>query len=247
MPSGLDATVTDPTPAHLLAEMAALRESERLLRLALASSESGLWSWDLVQERVRFTADTAARLGRSTDRLDDDECSTDTMLAAVHRDDLAAVRRARQLVEEGAETYQVEIRIFGYDGKMRWVRERGMLERDAQGRPLRIVGAVIDVTEQHDMQQRLRDDATRRRVMVEQSRDGVVVLNTDGSVDEVNAAFAEMLGYTLAQARQLHVWDWDIDLPRDTALQKLARRSEAAVHREVRMRRINGEVLHVDM
>jgi len=244
-------TAPEPTPEQARvtqdAQVAALRESERRLRLALESSESGLWEWDLLAEQVRWSADTARRMGRSAELLDDDTCSTEQMLALVHRDDRATVRRARQLAEAGSGVFQVEIRAFGYDGAMRWVRERGVLERGPDGQPLRILGALLDVTEQHAMQQRLRDDATRRRIMIEQSRDGVVVLNTDGSVDEVNAAFADMLGYSLAQARQLHVWDWDIDLPRDEALQMLARRSSAATHREVRMRRKNGEVLHVDL
>ncbi len=239
--------MTEPAQSPSLAETEALRQSERHLKLALASSESGLWVWDLVNERVHWSADTAARMGRSASTLAADECSTDEMLTSVHRDDRALVCQARQSAEAHGEVFQVEIRAFGFDGKMRWLRERGLLERGPDGRPLRIVGALLDVTEQHALQQRLRDDATRRRVMIEQSREGVVVLDTEGAVDEVNAAFAEMLGYSLAQVHRLHVWDWDVDLPREDALLHLARRRSASTRREVRMRRKSGEVIDVDV
>lgn len=52
-------------------------------------------------------------------------------------------------------------------------------------------------------------EASRRRALFEKVRDGIIVLNDDGSVSEVNPTFARMLGYTAEEAARLHVWDWD--------------------------------------
>ena len=52
-------------------------------------------------------------------------------------------------------------------------------------------------------------EASRRRALFANIRDGIVVLNDDGSVFEANHKFAEMLGYSLEDVVRLHVWDWE--------------------------------------
>ena len=52
-------------------------------------------------------------------------------------------------------------------------------------------------------------EASRRRALFAHIRDGIVVLNDDGSVFEANHKFAEMLGYSLEEVVRLHLWDWE--------------------------------------
>jgi len=187
----------------------ALRESERRLSLALQASAMGVWEWDLDQRRVSWSAHSERILGHEPGDGQVFECSEDEMLSFVHHDDVATLLAARDAALQPGGSYEVEVRRFGYDGVQRWMRERGRVERDADGRPLRLLGTLQDVTEQHRLQQRLHDDASRRQVMIAQSPDGVVVINPDGSVDEANAAFADMLGYSREEVGRLHIWDWD--------------------------------------
>lgn len=58
----------------------------------------------------------------------------------------------------------------------------------------------------------------RRRILVEQSQDGIVVLDQQGKVWEANLRFAEMLGYSLEEVHELHVWDWDAQWTREQLL-----------------------------
>lgn len=62
---------------------------------------------------------------------------------------------------------------------------------------------------QRAAQQTLADEASRRRALFEHERDGVVILNADGSVFEANPKSAAMLGYTADEMLGLHVSDWD--------------------------------------
>ena len=225
---------------------AALREIERRLGVALVASEMGVWEWDLVSQRIRWSADAARRLGRDPDRLDDDECSVAEMLALVHRADRASLLAAYDVALRRTGVFLIEARLFGYDGQQRWVRERGVLERAPDGSPLRLVGTLLDITEQRQIAQRLRDDASRRRVMIEQSRDGVVVINTDGSVDEVNTAFAEMLGYSLDAATRLHAWDWSVQFNREQVLARLNDPDQRSETRGLAMRRQDGTTIAVE-
>ncbi len=231
---------------HSKRSEAALRESERRLGVALVASEMGVWDWDLVSQRIRWSADAARRLGRDPARLDDAECSVAEMLTLVHREDRAGLLAAYDDALHRTGLFVIEARLFGYDGQLRWVRERGVLERGPGGIPLRLVGTLLDITEQRQIAQRLRDDASRRRVMIEQSRDGVVVLNTDGSVDEVNAAFANMLGHSIEVVKQMHAWDWNVHRSRDLVLARLAAADQPAEIRQLALKRSDGTVIDVE-
>jgi PAS domain S-box-containing protein len=68
---------------------------------------------------------------------------------------------------------------------------------------------AIQDAAQHQAQQTIADEASRRRALFEHERDGVVILNADGTVFEANPKSAAMLGYTGEEMQGLHVSDWD--------------------------------------
>jgi two-component system NtrC family sensor kinase len=96
-------------------------------------------------------------------------------------------------------------------------------------------------------EQALADEATRRRVLVDQSRDGIVVLDQDGKVYEANKQFAEMLGYTPEETAELHVWDWEYLYPRERVLEMIRTVDEAGDHFETQHRRKDGSVYDVEI
>lgn len=74
--------------------------------------------------------------------------------------------------------------------------------------------ALLDTIASQDAQQRvaqqaIADEASRRRALFEHERDGVAILNLDGSVFEANPKCAEMLGYGHDELMQLRMSDWD--------------------------------------
>ena len=224
---------------------AGLLASQRRLGLALEASELMVWDWDLVTERITWSAAAARQRGRDPALQDDFVISRADLLKFVHRDDLAAFLAARHEAVHGSGLMAGDFRFFGHDRRLRWLRVRGLVERAADGTPLRLLGADLDITAQHQIEQRLRDDALRRRVMVEQSPDGVLVLRPDGAVDETNAALARMLGYTADELLSLHLWDIDIDLSPEQALALL--RQQAPPLRQVRARHKNGGLLALEV
>jgi PAS domain S-box-containing protein len=83
--------------------------------------------------------------------------------------------------------------------------------------------AVAVAIERLEAQQALRDEAERRRILFEQSRDGIVLHPDDGSVIEANPAFAQMLGYSLEELKGMHVWDWDVGISRNALVDMFRR------------------------
>jgi len=106
---------------------------------------------------------------------------------------------------------------------------------------------VRDITERKKAEQVLADEATRRHILVDQSRDGIVVLDEKGKVYEANKSFAEMLGYTPEEAAELHVWDWEYLYPREQVLEMIRTVDEAGDHFETQHRRKDGSVYDVEI
>lgn len=81
--------------------------------------------------------------------------------------------------------------------------------------------------EQQLAQQKIADEASRRRTLFEKVQDGIVILDQDGSVFEANPRFASMLGYTPLEAHFLRIEDWQPDARLDELLRQLTQGSEA--------------------
>ncbi|HNB46273.1 MAG TPA: PAS domain S-box protein, partial [Burkholderiaceae bacterium] len=98
------------------------------------------------------------------------------------------------------------------------------LRDDELGRLAQHFDVLLETIEAQDQRQRvaqeaIADEASRRRALFETERDGVVVLNADGSVLEANPKAQAMLGYSAEELRGLRLLDWDERLTRADIVQ----------------------------
>jgi PAS domain S-box-containing protein len=119
--------------------------------------------------------------------------------------------------------------------------------RDAAGNLVGHITIARDITERKQAEEELADEATWRRILVDQSRDGIVILDENGKVYEANRQFAEMLGYTPEEVDQLYVWDWEYLYPRERVLEMIRTVDEAGDHFETQHRRKDGTVYDVEI
>jgi diguanylate cyclase (GGDEF)-like protein/PAS domain S-box-containing protein len=123
-----------------------LREAEERWKLALESTGDGVWDWH-IQEGKEFYSDRYKEMyGYPPDkvwRLSDDYADL------VHPDDKAQLLKDQQAHFNGeTPTYSNEHRVRCSDGSWKWILTRGMLiSRDAQGRPLRMIGTHTDISQ----------------------------------------------------------------------------------------------------
>jgi PAS domain S-box-containing protein/putative nucleotidyltransferase with HDIG domain len=104
-----------------------------------------------------------------------------------------------------------------------------------------------DITKRKRAEEALADEATRRRILIEQSKDGIVVVDQNGKVCESNQQFAEMLGYSQEEIRQLYVWDWEYLFPREKVLDMILSVDETGDHFETQHRRKDGTIYDVEI
>jgi PAS domain S-box-containing protein len=110
-----------------------------------------------------------------------------------------------------------------------------------------MVGVILDLTERKAAERALADEAARRRILVDQSRDGIVTLDQKGKVFESNQRFADMLGYTPEEMKDLHVWDWEAVATREQLENMISSVNEGGDYFETRHRRKDGSLLDVEI
>jgi two-component system cell cycle sensor histidine kinase/response regulator CckA len=132
----------------------ALEQHREFLEKAQEISHIGSWVAELDgSDRLGWSAETHRIFGVPVSQFDG---SSEAFFAVVHVDDRATVRAASEAAAAGVHGYDIEHRVMRPDGTMRWVHERAAILRDAQGRPLRMVGTVQDITERRLLEDQLR-------------------------------------------------------------------------------------------
>ena len=186
----------------------ALRESEAQLReretdLARVQRIGGVGGLnvDVVNGMASRRSPEYLRLhGLPLDRHD--EAHADWR-ARVHPDDVEeAERRLISTLEGEALVYGGEYRIIRpSDGAVRWIAARADIERDADGKALRMVGAHIDITEQKQVQEARRESEERLRNFGEASQDVLWVRDAD-TLDwtYLTPAFEDVYGLSREEA-----------------------------------------------
>jgi PAS domain S-box-containing protein len=142
----------------------ALQESERKLTAAARLAHLGYWEIDVVANRVSWSEESARILGLPpTERTR----SWDEFLQLVHPEDRPIVEecRARILRDEAAD--RVAFRLALPDGTIRYTETTGETVRDEQGRPIRRVGAVQDVSDRKRADEVLRGSEERFQVALQ--------------------------------------------------------------------------------
>ncbi len=122
----------------------ALRNSEARLRAALESGDIGTWIVDFGRRIAWWDSATRELVGfPGSDSI---ELSLEQSMQGVHPEDLPRVREAFIASTSLGKDYFAEFRNVRADGALQWIQSRGRVERDADSRPLRLIGASIDIT-----------------------------------------------------------------------------------------------------
>ena len=93
----------------------------------------------------------------------------------------------------------------------------------------------------------LKDEISWRRMLVEQSRDAIVVLDQNCKVYEANKRYADMLGYSMEEVYQLYVWDWDFQFTKEQLKEMIRTVDDSGDHFETQHRRKDGTIIDLEL
>ena len=123
-----------------------LHSRDAQLRYALTEASDGLWDWNLLTNDVFYSPQLARMLGYGPTEM---KPTSDTWLSNIHPDDAQWVNRVMQEHVDGQRgRFNAEYRLRNRNGHYLWMHDRGRIcERDANGKPTRMVGMVHNITD----------------------------------------------------------------------------------------------------
>ncbi|MBN3826215.1 diguanylate cyclase [Burkholderia sp. Ac-20384] len=135
-----------------------VEEHSTLTTLALTESGTGVWDRNVETGEIHYSPAWKAMLGYAPHEL---STRIEDAYERLHPDDIADVKAAMLAhFEHRSDYYAVEHRIRCKDGSYKWICSRGkVIDRDANGRALRMVGTTTDITALRELAARLRDSA----------------------------------------------------------------------------------------
>jgi PAS domain S-box-containing protein len=168
-----------------------LERERSALVLAQRIAHLGFWELDLGnlhdldRNPLRWSDEVFRIFGHEPRSI---EVTNDNFFEAVHPEDRALIREAvRRALEEGIE-YCVEHRILRPDGELRWVQEQSQVERDAVGKPVRMVGTVLDITDRKRFAEQIEE--ARRQLALQNALLQQTMHSTERRIEERTAELA---------------------------------------------------------
>jgi len=198
----------------------ALKKAQESLAAVQRIAHLGNWDWDIVNDVLCWSDEIYRIFGLSRESF---KPGYEAFLASVHPDDRELVRESvRRALEERAP-YHLDHRIVAPSGEARVVHERGEVTCDDSGKPIRMIGTVLDVTDTRRAEEALRAHEALLRAVLDSLPVGVWLINADGYIREANPAalriwggaklvglqqYSEYKGWWLDSGRPLTSGEW---------------------------------------
>lgn len=132
-----------------------LIEREQQLRYVLNVTGNGIWDWNIVSGQVEHNSRWMEMLDENPSQQ---QFSIEDFKNRIHPDDLNAVFERLKLALEGSQPYSLRYRMMRHDGRQIWVEDKGaVVETSADGQPLRMVGAIQDISDEVSAQEKIQE------------------------------------------------------------------------------------------
>ncbi|MDX2100860.1 MAG: PAS domain-containing protein [Leptolyngbyaceae cyanobacterium bins.59] len=169
---------------------ATLRDREERLNLALGAAKMGVWEVDLITGEQLWSPQSQAIWGFAPGTFDGKLTS---FLNRIHPDDRAIVQRANQSALEVGH-YQQEYRIIWPDQSIHWLSNRAQVFYDATGKPIRMIGIDLDITDRKQAELGLQQSEEQYRKLAEDMPALICKFLPDSTLTYVNSAYGQYFG-----------------------------------------------------
>ena len=171
------------------------RKSEADLAHAQTLAHVGNWSWDLRQEKLKWSDETYRIFGVGPETC---RPTWAALAQLIHPEDRPRQWQVVDQIQAEKPIEPYELRVVRPDGGIRTVQVVcAAIERDAAGQPSRVFGSVQDISERKRIETGLRQLSQA----TEQSPASVMITDPSGGIEYVNPKFTQLTGYTLAEVQ----------------------------------------------
>lgn len=168
--------------------------NERYNNVSKATSDT-IWDWKIQEDTIIWSKGIETIFGYSENEVGK---TSSWWFEKIHPEDSIKMSvKLYSFIEQKSENWQDQYRFRCADNTYKYVLDRGFLLKDKDGRALRMIGAIQDITKQKEEEQKLKLLET----VVTQTNNAVVITKSDNDTSSipniiyVNTAFTKMTGY----------------------------------------------------
>ncbi len=174
----------------------ALRKSEERFELVARATNDAVWDLDLTTERLWWNVGARSQLGYPPDTVVSD---VRWWRERLHPEDRERVLRTLdELLDGGGRFWMDEYRFRCADGSFAHVFDRGYIIREDEEKPVRMIGAMMDVTERRRAEEALREANETIRALVQAAPVGILVIDRQEKIRVWNPAAEQIFGWKAA-------------------------------------------------
>lgn len=146
-----------------------IQESNQLYEMVSKATNDPLWDWDLITNEIKWN-DKVDIFGYPSEMPKND----DWFISNLHPDDLNRVEeKLLQSFKNGIEQWTDNYRFRCFDGTYKYILDRGYILRDKNGKAVRMLGAMQDISEQVKLQRKLDEERLlQQKALLTASIDG---------------------------------------------------------------------------
>ncbi|NJR63441.1 MAG: PAS domain S-box protein, partial [Cyanobacteria bacterium CRU_2_1] len=181
----------------------ALQASEAQLRLALEGAKLGMWDHDLVNHRMEWTERSKAIFGLPSDC----QMNYALFLNALHPDDRDRVHQIVLKSIANQTRCDIEYRTVWADGTVRWVAVMGRAFYNEAGKPVRMAGVMIDISDRKYAEALLHESNQRITDILESVTDAFFALDRQWRFTYLNPRAEQLLLRTRHELLGKRIWD----------------------------------------
>ncbi|MBX0290331.1 PAS domain-containing protein [Hymenobacter sp. HSC-4F20] len=195
-------TITDITRQKQVQET--LRQSEERYALAALATNDAIWEWNLQTNEVKWNPAVERVLGYGPEAR---TTTAEWWYQHIHPADAErVVHGIHEAIDGGRTDWHDEYRFQRADGSYASMMDRGHVARGAQGQPLRMIGAMQDVTRQREAEKALRQREADFTTMADTIAQLAWMAEPDGNITWYNRRWYEYTGTT---QEEMLGWGWE--------------------------------------
>jgi len=173
-----------------------IKESNERYDIVAKATSDTIWDWKIEEDRLLWNKGIEGVFGYKQDQVGK---SSKWWFENIHPEDSIKMSiKLYSFIEQKTEKWQDQYRFKCADGTYKYVLDRGFILKDEEGKVVRMIGAIQDITKQKEEEQRLKLLET----VITQTKDSVIITQADlndGEIPKiiyVNPAFSVMSGYS---------------------------------------------------